>query len=144
MVLGNFYLTMEETKEEFYQEAQRLRNLGDKESALLWESYGDSEGRIYKDVEEVLLAYDTKQTHLHTRIALKASSLNKTIFTEEQNDKYLITSVGKIIFNQMFPDDFPYVNEVKGNWNIHVSDSYFVPFGTNIPEYIASLQSRIL
>ena len=138
MVLGNFYLTMEETKEEFYEEAQRLRKLGEEDSAALWEGYGDSEGRIYKDVEEVLLAYDTKQTHLHTRIALKASSLNKTIFTEEQNNKYLITSVGKIIFNQMFPNDFPYVNEVKGNWNTHVSDAYFVPFGTNIPEYIAS------
>jgi DNA-directed RNA polymerase subunit beta' len=70
MVLGNFYLTMEETKEEFYKEADRLRKLGDEDSALLWEGYGDSEGRIYKDVEEVLLAYDTKQTHLHTRIAL--------------------------------------------------------------------------
>ncbi len=142
MVLGNFYLTMEETKEEFYKEADRLRKLGDEDSALLWEGYGDSEGRIYKDVEEVLLAYDTKQTHLHTRIALKGSSLNKTIFTDEQNDKYLITTVGKIIFNQMFPEDFPYVNEVKGNWNTHVSDSYFVPFGTNIPEYIASLPKQ--
>ena len=136
MVLGNFYLTMEETKEEFYQEAQRLRNLGDKESALLWESYGDSEGRIYKDVEEVLLAYDTKQTHLHTRIALKASSLNKTIFTEEQNDKYLITSVGKIIFNQCSLMTFRN-NEVKiagiFMFQIHILCHLF-----NVPKYIAS------
>ena len=139
MVLGNFYLTMEETKEEFYAEAQHLRELGDEQSAQLWETYGNSEGKVYKDVNDVMLAYDNKLTHLHTRIALRASSLNKSFFSEEQQNKYLITTVGKIIFNQMFPDDFPYVNEVKGDWNVKCPDEYFVDYGVNIPEYIHSM-----
>ncbi|MBQ1523208.1 MAG: DNA-directed RNA polymerase subunit beta' [Erysipelotrichaceae bacterium] len=139
MVLGNFYLTMEETREEFYEEAERYRSLGDEASAELWTRYGDSEGRVYKDVDEVLMAYDEKQTHLHTRIALRAKSLKKTFFTEEQNEKYLITTVGKIIFNNVFPSDFPYVNEVKDGWNIKLADKYFVDYGTDIKEYIRNL-----
>ena len=139
MVLGNFYLTMEETKQECYNEAEQLEKLGDEESAELWRKFGDSEGRVYKDVEEVLMSYDLKQTHLHTRIAVRAKSLNKTFFTEEQQDKYLITTVGKIIFNQMFPSDFPYVNEVTGDWNKKVPDEYFVDYGTDVKEYIANM-----
>ena len=157
MVLGNFYLTMEETKQEFFEEAERLRALGDERSAEQWETFGNSEGRIYKDIDEVMMAYDTKQTHLHTRIALRAKSLHKydpkyesddpelnpyhlkNFFTKEQNEKYLITTVGKLIFNQMFPDDFPYVNEVKGDWNKRLPDEYFVDYGTDIPAYIAAM-----
>ena len=157
MVLGNFYLTMEETREEFFEEAARLRALGDERSAELWETFGNSEGRIYKDINEVMMAYDTKQTHLHTRIAIRAKALHKydpkyesddpevnpyhlkNFFTREQNDKYLITTVGKLIFNQMFPDDFPYVNEVTGDWNKRLPDEYFVDYGTDIPAYIAAM-----
>jgi len=144
MVLGNYYLTMEETKAEFFAEAERLRSLGDEVSAQLWETYGMSEGRVYKDIDEVLLAYNNGQTHLHTRVALKASALNKSFFTEEQNEKYLITTVGKIIFNQMFPSDFPFVNEVgkDSDWNKRTPDSCFVGYGTDIPAYIANMPVR--
>ncbi len=139
MVLGNFYLTMEETKEEFLAEAESLRKLGDEQAAQLWEQYAAGEGRVFKDVNEVLMAYDEKQVHLHTRIALKTSSLKKSFFTKAQNEKYLITTVGKIIFNSVFPADFPYVNEVKSGWNVKMPDEYFVEYGTDIPEFIASM-----
>ena len=33
---------------------------------------------------------------LHTRVAVRASSLNNQTFTEEQNSKLLITTIGKI------------------------------------------------
>ncbi len=139
MVLGNFYLTMEETKEEFLQEAESLRRIGDEQSAELWETYAASEGRVFKDVDEVMMAYDEKQIHLHTRMAIKAKSLKKTFFTEEQNEKYLITTVGKIIFNEVFPSDFPYINEVRDGWNVKLPDEYFVEYGTDIPAYIAAM-----
>jgi len=160
MVLGNFYLTMEESKEEFFEEAKRLRSLGDEESAVLWETFGNSEGRVFKDVDEVLLAYDNKQTHLHSRIAVKANALGKYVpeyesddetvnpyhiknfFTKEQNEKYLITTVGKIIFNKMFPADFPYVNEVKGDWNKKIPDEYFVD-STVLSKYEGGIQEYI-
>ncbi len=113
MVLGNFYLTMEETAEEFRQEAERYRSVGCPKEAELWDRYAENEGHVFKDVNEVLMAYDNKIVHLHTRIAIAAKSLKKSSFTEEQNRKYLMTTVGKVIFNNMFPVDFPYLNEVS-------------------------------
>ncbi|WP_336636344.1 DNA-directed RNA polymerase subunit beta' [Lysinibacillus fusiformis] len=86
MVLGNYYLTLE------------------RENAR-------GEGTIFYGPNEVLIAYDTGHVHLHTRIAIKASSLNNPTFTEEQNNMFLLTTVGKVIFNEILPESFPYINE---------------------------------
>ena len=94
MVLGNFYLNMEETKEEFYHKAEVLKTLGDEEAAEMWTRFGDNEGHVYKDFNEALMAYQNKQVHLHTRVAIAAGSLKKTFFTEEENNMYLITTIG--------------------------------------------------
>jgi DNA-directed RNA polymerase subunit beta' len=139
MVLGNFYLTMEETTEEFLAAAAKSRSLGDEKMAQQWETIAGNEGHIFKNVNEILMAYETRQVHLHTRIAIRAKSLNKLMFTEEQNKMYLVTSVGKIIYNQMFPNDFPYLNDVKADSFITTPDRYFVPMGTDVTTYIKSL-----
>ena len=136
MVLGNFYLNMEETAEEFYEKADALDALGDKETAAMWRKFGDNEGHVYRDFNEVLMAYQNKEVHLHTRIALPASSLGKTDFTEEQNSKYLITTVGKLIFNDKFPKDFPYINDVMGDSLKKTPDRCFVDYGTDIKKFI--------
>ena len=60
-----------------------------------------------------MLAYQTGQVHLHSRIALPVKGMNKTSFNPVHENDYLITTVGKIIFNDMFPADFPYLNEVQ-------------------------------
>ena len=138
MILGNFYINMEETKEEFYKKADLLEKLGDIDGAIKWRKFGDAEGHVYKDFNEVLMAYQNKDVHLHTRIAVKGSSLKKTCFTEKQNEMYLITTVGKLIFNNCFPSDFPYINYVTAESLKHTLDEYFVEVGTDIKEYIAS------
>ncbi len=136
MVLGNFYLNMEETAEEFYEKADMIDALGDKETAAMWRKFGDNEGHVYKDFNEALMAYQNKEVHLHTRVALPAASLHKTCFTEEQNQKYLITTIGKLIFNDKFPSDFPYINDVEGDSLKRTPDRCFVDFGTDIKKHI--------
>ncbi|HIU14112.1 MAG TPA: DNA-directed RNA polymerase subunit beta' [Candidatus Fimiplasma intestinipullorum] len=111
MVLGNYYLTLEDAN-------------------------APGEGSIFKDVNEVMLAYQAKVVHLHTRIALPAASLHNQTFTEKQNASLLITSVGKVIFNQIFEGDFPYINEPSNENLVATPDKYFVPFGTNVKEFI--------
>ena len=138
LVLGNFYLNMEETAEEFYAKADALEALGEKVEAQRWRRYGDNEGHIFKDVNEVLMGYQTGVVHLHSRIALPAKALNKTSFTEKQQEKYLLTSVGKIIFNEALPNDFPYLNEVTAETLVATPDSEFVPYGTNIKEELSN------
>ena len=136
LVLGNFYLNMEETAQEFYAKADALERLGLPNEADKWRRYGDNEGHIFKSPDEVLIAYQMGVVHLHTRIAVPAWTMKKTCFTEKQNEQYLLTSVGKIIFNNVFPADFPYMNEFDGDKLKVTSDDYFVPIGTNIKEEI--------
>ncbi|MFU0791313.1 MAG: DNA-directed RNA polymerase subunit beta' [Virgibacillus proomii] len=114
MVLGNYYLTLE------------------RENAI-------GEGSIFKDVNEAIIAYQNGYVHLHTRVAVHASGLNNETFTEEQNSQLLITTVGKLIFNEILPNSFPYINEpTKVNLEDRTPEKYFVEKGTNIPELIQS------
>jgi len=114
MVLGNYYLTLERAGAE-------------------------GEGMIFSTPEEIFQAYKTGYVHLHSRIAIQTVDLPKKRFTEEQKDQYLITTVGKIIFNNIMPEEFPYLNEpTLNNLEVKTPDKYFVPYGTNIKEHIAN------
>ena len=114
MVLGNYYLTLE-----------RPEALG--------------EGMLFSSADEAYQAYKTGYVHLHTRVGIQAKDLSHKTFTEEQHNQYLITTIGKIIFNQIMPDEFPYLNEPSMfNLEEKTPDKYFVPYGTNIREHIAA------
>ncbi len=116
MVLGNCYLSIEK--------ADR-----------------PNEGRVFKNSNEALMSYDRKEIDLHTRIALPVSSFKYKLFTDEQKDKYLVTTVGKIIFNEILPDTFPYINEgTKENIENITPNKYFLEMGTNIPEAIKKME----
>jgi len=140
MVMGNFYLTMEETKQELLEEAERYRKVGEEKEAAAWERYANAEGTVYADVDEVMLAYNTNQVHLHSHIALPVSGLKKSSFKEEHENDYLITTPGKIIFNSMFPEDFPFINEVSAANFEATPDKYFAAPGEDIKEKIAGLE----
>ncbi len=111
MVLGNYYLTTEEA------------------GAI-------GEGSVFADKNEVQHAYFVRKVGLHSRIAIRASALNNITFTEQQNKEYLITSVGKIFFNEIFEGKFPFVNDTSSENLVATPDKYFVPMGTNIKEHI--------
>ena len=116
MVLGNCYLTIEKPGEE-------------------------NEGKVYKNTNEALMAYDRREITLHTRIAIPVKSFKYKLFTEEQQDKYLVTTVGKIIFNEILPDSFPFVNEgTKENIEGITPNKYFIEMGKNIPEEISNIE----
>ena len=141
MVLGNYYLTLENTKEDFLKKADKVRK-DNPELAEEYELFAASEGKIFRTVDDVILAYQTKQIHLHNRIAILGKALMKKGFTEEMNRSYLLTSVGKVIFNQIFPSDFPYLNEVNSRNIASDLPEYFVPMGTDVKKVIASMPLR--
>ena len=53
---------------------------------------------------------------------------------------YLITTVGKVIYNGMFPHDFPYLNEVSTENFKATPDKYFVPMGTDVKEALKDIE----
>ncbi len=112
MVIGNYYLTMEKAGLE-------------------------GEGRVFKDSNEALMAYERREITLHTRIAIPVDSFKYKLFTETQKGKYLVTTVGKLKFNEILPDSFPYVNEpTLDNIQNITPNKYFINKGENIPEKI--------
>jgi DNA-directed RNA polymerase subunit beta' len=95
---------------------------------------------IFNDINEALLAYQNGYVHLHTRVAVRAGSLNNETFTEEQNKKLLVTSVGKLIFNEILPKSFPYINEpTKTNLEEKTPDRYFVEQGADVKAIIKDM-----
>ena len=115
MVLGNYYITMEKAGIE-------------------------GEGRIFKNANEALMAHSRKEITLHARIAVPVNSFKHKVFIESQKNKYLITTVGKLMFNEILPDSFPYINEpTDANIEGITPNKYFVEYGENIPEKIKEM-----
>ena len=77
----------------------------------------------------------------HSRIAVDARTLNNMTFTEEQNNKYIVTTLGKVIFNGILPKTFPFLNEpTMSNLQTVTPAKYFVDKGTNIKEYLKDVK----
>ena len=115
MVLGNYYLTLE-TK-----------------GAI-------GEGSVFNDTNEALLAYANGYVHLHTRIAVYTGSLDNERFTDEQRKQLLVTTVGKLIFNEILPKSFPYINEpTLENLEKSTPERFFVPKGIDIKKFISDM-----
>ena len=105
MVLGNYYLTLERENDK-------------------------REGHIFKDANEVIMAYTNGYVGLHTRIGVHAGSLEVEKVSEENRGKVMLTTVGKIIFNEIMPPSFPYINEpTRTNLENKTPDEYFVQVG---------------
>jgi len=173
MILGNFHLTTEESREDFADRAKNLRTLAEleKKTGVAEDEYAaliqmaeanealiGKEGKVFHNTDEVRMAYVTRSLSLHSRIAIPAKAIHKDLgsgMPESCANKYLITTVGKIIFNSVFPDDFPYVNDgtPKSVTDLSFMEPWFVSaeeveeaikfddkkFASPLAQYIASL-----
>ncbi|WP_367342708.1 DNA-directed RNA polymerase subunit beta' [Limosilactobacillus sp.] len=112
MVIGNYYMTIEDAGRE-------------------------GEGMIFKDANEAFMAYKNGYVALQTRCGVQVSSMPEKPFTDEQRNEIMVTSVGKLIFNQIMPKDYAYINEpTDDNLQNGVPDKYFLKPGENIHEYL--------
>ncbi|WP_230192264.1 DNA-directed RNA polymerase subunit beta' [Paenibacillus sp. CECT 9249] len=116
MVLGSYYLTMDNKEAE-------------------------GTGLIFAHPNEAISAYQRGTASLHARVAIPVKALGKTSFTDKQQGAMLVTTVGRIIFNEIFPASFPYINEpTKTNLLQGTPEQYFVyDKGVDIREYMLSL-----
>ncbi|TVP95083.1 MAG: DNA-directed RNA polymerase subunit beta' [Acholeplasmatales bacterium] len=115
MVLGNYYLTLERPG-------------------------AKGEGKVFGDYNEAMIAFENKAITLHTRIALRGDALGNAPLTAEQKSGYLVTTFGKLTFNEILPKSFPYLNEpTQENLAKNTPDKYFIKRGENIPERIREM-----
>lgn len=81
MVLGSYYLTLDKEGE-------------------------PGEGKIFRDCDEAIMAYDAKAISLHARIKVR-----RTLEINGETKTGLVeTTVGRIIFNRPIPQDLGYVD----------------------------------
>ena len=84
MILGSYYLTLEKDGE-----------LG--------------EGKVFRDVDEAIMAYDNHLVSLHAKIRVR-----RTLEIDgEMKSKIVNTTVGRIIFNRPIPQDLGYVDRTN-------------------------------
>ncbi|MCW0953351.1 DNA-directed RNA polymerase subunit beta' [Weissella ceti] len=113
MVIGNYYLTTEESGRE-------------------------GEGMIFKDINEARTALQNGYVHWHTRVGVQTSSFPASKpFTDEQRSRIMVTSVGKLLFNDILPTDFPYLNEPTEANLKGIDDRFFLEPGTDVKAYLA-------
>ncbi|AUS07623.1 DNA-directed RNA polymerase subunit beta' [Laceyella sacchari] len=115
MVLGCYYLTIEKEGEK-------------------------GEGSIFYSISEAINAYQHGYVSLHSRIAIPARNVKKTSFTEAQKNSLLVTTPGKLIFNEIFPEEFPYICEPGKKNFASTPDKYFIfDKGVNVREFISKM-----
>ena len=116
MVLGNYYLTMEEEGRE-------------------------GEGMVFKDIDEAVMAYRNGYVHLHSRVGIAVDSMPDKPWKENQLHKIMVTTVGKILFNSIIPAEIPYLQETTNeNLTDSTPDKYFLEPGQDIQTVIDSLE----
>ena len=86
MVLGSYYLTMDKEGEK-------------------------GEGKVFRDVDEALMAYDAHIVTLHAKIKVR----REAEFNGEKVSALVETTVGRIIFNRPIPQDLGYVDRTDPN-----------------------------
>jgi len=113
MVLGPYYLTIEKIGE-------------------------NGEGHVFSSLSEVHSAYQGGIVSLHARIAIPVKFLGKTSFTPEQQNALLMTTPGKLLFNEIFPEDFPYLHSgsKKNLLEGPPSDTFIFDKGVDVRERI--------
>lgn len=117
MVLGNYYLTIEEPG-----------RVG--------------EGMIVSSISEAEIAYYNGYVHLHTRIAIPAKAFKDKPFTKWQQSRLMVTTIGKLLFNEIMPPEFPYLNESSNeNLTVKTPDKYFLEPGVNVKEAIQAMET---
>ena len=89
MVLGVYYLTM----------AQKANHKGD--------------GRAFADMDEVDMAYALGQVEVHSEIKMRATTWydDKGDRLPEPVTRVIDTTVGRVLFNRILPEDVQFVNE---------------------------------
>ena len=119
MVLGNYYLTIETPYNP--KDEKTFKN--------------KAEGTFFASFDEANIAYENNLIDLHTRIIVKPQALASFIPKEFMND-YVVTTLGKMIFNKILPKDFPYVQEPTiRNLEHGLDEKFILKRGTNPKDY---------
>ena len=96
------------------------------------------EGKIFENPEAAKAAYDAGVVALHARILVRMPESKNVLGAEEAGTRRIVTTVGKLVFNEIFPDDFAYINSAEASFDEKLTAGDFVPRGMSVDEFLAS------
>jgi DNA-directed RNA polymerase subunit beta' len=73
------------------------------------------EGRVFSSADELMRAYDAKVVGIHARVRVRGLKRFEGESKEDYDldpERSIETTPGRVIFNDAFPDDFPFQNSV--------------------------------
>ena len=103
------------------------------------------EGKFFRDFNALMIAYQNQEVDLHARVALPYRKVKPELsyFEAEKHQGYIVTSVGKFIFNNILPPHFPFIfDDTQASLNSQ-ADQYFAKPGTNLVEFVQKLPLNV-
>ncbi|MGN0701707.1 MAG: DNA-directed RNA polymerase subunit beta' [Lentihominibacter sp.] len=97
MILGSYYLTFDPKEED----------------KSLPPEIGD--GKVFTDMDEMLMAYQTGKVSIHARVKVRLYSVEN-----DERGRLVESTVGRFIFNQEIPQDLGYVNREEDPYSLEV------------------------
>ena len=85
------------------------------------------EGDLFTDIDSVLIAYWNHKISLHTLIFVPFKAIEKD-HPKVDDNRLILTTPGKLMFNRLFGRDFPYLEEI--NWK-----KSLVTFDSNVNRF---------
>ncbi len=79
------------------------------------DSRKEEEYKVFSNINEVLLAVENQKISYQEKIKVR---LNKITTNNEEPGTLITTTAGRIIFNQVLPEDFPFINKELVNKNL--------------------------
>ncbi|WOO88060.1 DNA-directed RNA polymerase subunit beta' [Mollicutes bacterium LVI A0039] len=116
MILGNYYVSIENENKKVF---------------------------VFKSEKEATLAFENRYITLQDRVFIRATGIEKGYLGENLEDKLLFTTVGKIIFNKITPDDYHFINEANIENFSGIDSKYIISMGTNLQEYLENAPVNI-
>ena len=97
MILGSYYLTFDPKEED----------------ETLPPETGD--GKVFTDMDEMLMAYQTGKVSIHARVKVR-------LYSDENDERGRLveSTVGRFIFNQQIPQDLGYINREEDPYSLEV------------------------
>ncbi len=107
MILGMYYLTLckeELVKQEVETDAEGNSVLDGEGNPITHPVY-----KIYRDEKEAILAYENREVSLHEPVKVRRT----LVFDGVSESRVVITTVGRIIFNEAIPQNLGYVDRTN-------------------------------
>ncbi len=117
MVLGCYYLTFERTGAE-------------------------GEGKAFSTPDLAKAAYNAGVIALHSRIVVRIPEEKRLLGADGADSRRIVTTVGKLIFNEVFPPEFPYVNSAETSFDEKLTLGDFVGRGVDVQALLSSPDFR--